>query len=107
MDAGDSVNEGIDRPGGPAVLNAALAREGFEVLMLRTSFAICATSQRTRLTMLAANPFRPLSAAEMKKRDAIVAYLDKASEDELIGEVLLPRFRQIGFQRVTTAGHKD
>jgi hypothetical protein len=31
MDAGDSVNEGIDRPGGPAVLNAALAREGFEV----------------------------------------------------------------------------
>jgi hypothetical protein len=57
--------------------------------------------------MLAANPFRPLSAAEMKKRDAIVAYLDKASEDELIGEVLLPRFRQIGFQRVTTAGHKD
>lgn len=35
------------------------------------------------------------------------AYLDKASEDELIEEVLLPLFRQLGFHRITAAGHKD
>jgi hypothetical protein len=35
------------------------------------------------------------------------AYLDNASEDELIAEVLLPLFRQLGFHRVTAAGHKD
>jgi hypothetical protein len=28
-------------------------------------------------------------------------------EDELIEEVLLPRFRQLGFHRVTAAGHRD
>lgn len=29
------------------------------------------------------------------------------SEDELIEEVLLPLFRQLGFHRITAAGHKD
>jgi hypothetical protein len=29
------------------------------------------------------------------------------SEDELIEEVLLPLFRQLGFHRVTAVGHKD
>jgi hypothetical protein len=33
--------------------------------------------------------------------------LDEASEDSLIEEVLLPLFRQLGFHRITTAGHKD
>ena len=31
----------------------------------------------------------------------------KCSEDELIEEVLLPLFRQLGFHRITSAGHKD
>ena len=33
--------------------------------------------------------------------------MDMISEDELIEEVLLPLFRQLGFHRITTAGHKD
>jgi hypothetical protein len=43
----------------------------------------------------------------MKKREELAAYLDRASEDKLIEEVLLPLFRQLGFHRVTAAGHKD
>ena len=35
------------------------------------------------------------------------AALDTASEDELIEEILLPLFRQLGFQRVTASGHQD
>ena len=35
------------------------------------------------------------------------SYLEQASEDELIEEVLLPLFRQLGFHRITAAGHKD
>jgi hypothetical protein len=34
-------------------------------------------------------------------------YLDRSSEDELIEEVLLPLFRQLGFHRITAAGHRD
>lgn len=37
----------------------------------------------------------------------LAAFLEKASEDQLIEEVLLPLFRQLGFHRVTAAGHKD
>jgi hypothetical protein len=38
---------------------------------------------------------------------ALLVYLDTRSEDELIEEVLLPLFRQLGFHRITAAGHKD
>ncbi|MGC1891484.1 MAG: hypothetical protein WA709_36315, partial [Stellaceae bacterium] len=44
-----------------------------------------------------ANPHRPFSSAELKRRELLLAYLQKASEDELIEEVLLPLFRQLGF----------
>lgn len=53
------------------------------------------------------NPHRPFSAAELKRRQQLIAYLDNALEDALIEEVLLPLFRQLGFHRVTAAGHKD
>ncbi len=53
------------------------------------------------------NPHRRLSATENKRRDDLAAYLEKASEDELIKEILLPLFRQLGFHRITFAGHKD
>ena len=36
-----------------------------------------------------------------------MTFLDGASEDELIEEVLLPLFRQLGFHRITAAGHRD
>jgi hypothetical protein len=54
-----------------------------------------------------ANPHRPLTPAEVERKERLTAYLEKCSEDELIEEVLLPLFRQIGFHRVTAAGHKD
>lgn len=53
------------------------------------------------------NPHRPFSASENKKRNELTAYLNYASEDELIEEILLPLFRQLSFHRVTFAGHKD
>src|SRR6202030_1330395 len=53
------------------------------------------------------NPHRPFSASEVKRREQLTAYLYEASDDALIAEVLLPLFRQLGFYRVTAAGHKD
>ncbi|WP_421566322.1 hypothetical protein [Ochrobactrum sp. EDr1-4] len=34
-------------------------------------------------------------------------YLDKCSDDQLIAEVLLPMFRQLGYHRITATGHAD
>jgi hypothetical protein len=107
MDQGDAVNEGAERQGALALLNAALAREGFE--------AFYATDKQCYLRHLATNtvatrspnPHRPFSASELKRREQLIAYLDGASEDALIEEVLLPLFRQLGFHRVTAVGHKD
>lgn len=53
------------------------------------------------------NPHRPFSATELKKRGELTTYLNSASEDELIAEILLPLFRQLGYYRITSAGHKD
>lgn len=53
------------------------------------------------------NPHRPFSAAELKRRDQLIAYLETVSEDALIEDVLLPLFRQLGFHRITAAGHRD
>lgn len=50
------------------------------------------------------NPGRPLSSAEMKRKELLTHYLDKVSEDELIELILMPLFRHLGFQRVTVTG---
>ena len=52
------------------------------------------------------NPHRPFSQTEITRREQLSVYLNKASEDELIEEILLPLFRQPGFHRVTATGHK-
>ena len=33
--------------------------------------------------------------------------MDNCSEDDLIEHILLPLFRQLGFQKISAAGHKD
>lgn len=53
------------------------------------------------------NPHRAFSEAETKRRTDLLAYLKKCSEDELIEDILLPLFRQLGYHRITPAGHID
>lgn len=50
---------------------------------------------------------RVLTEAEIKSRKALEEYLGASSEDEIIENVLLPMFRQLGFLRITSAGHRD
>lgn len=105
MDVEDARDEGSDRPAALAALNLNLAREGFE--------AFYGPDKKCHLRHIATNtvakpdPHRPFTPAEQARRDALVAYLDKCSEDDLIEKVLLPLLRQLGFERITAAGHKD
>jgi hypothetical protein len=107
MDQGEAVNEGADREGALALLNAALAREGFEAFYAPDKQCYLRHLATNTVATAPPNPHRPFSALELKRREQLIAYLDRASEDELIEEVLLPLFRQLGFHRVTAAGHKD
>jgi hypothetical protein len=107
MDQDDATNEGPQRPGALALLNGALTREGFEAFYAEDKQCYLRHLTTNKIVMPAPNPHRPFSVAEVQRREQLIAYLDRASEDELIEEVLLPLFRQLGFHRVTAAGHKD
>jgi hypothetical protein len=107
MDQADALNEGSDRPGALTLLNSALAREGFEAFYAEDKQCYLRHIATNTVVSTATNPHRPFSAAELKRREQLLSYLDTASEDELIAEVLLPLFRQLGFHRITASGHKD
>jgi hypothetical protein len=103
----DAMNEGTERAGALALLNSALAREGFEAFYASDKQCYLRNVSTDTVAMASPNPHRPFSPAELKRREELTTYLDHASEDELIEDVLLPLFRQLGFHRITSAGHKD
>lgn len=107
MDPREALNEGADRPQALAQLNEVLTREGFEAFYGEDRHCYLRHLGSDTVTLLQANPHRPLTAAESQRRTNLSAYLDRCSEDDLIEEVLLPLFRQLGFHRITAAGHKD
>ena len=107
MDQEDAIHEDQQRPGALALLNAALVREGFEAFYSGDNKCYLRHVKTNTAALPASNPHRPFSAAEVKRREQLISYLDSASEDELIEEILLPLFRQLGFFRITNAGHKD
>jgi hypothetical protein len=107
MDPADAVDEGPEREAALAALNKALSREGFEAFYAEDKKCYLRHIGSKTIATIQANPHHPFSAAELAKREQLEAYLAHASEDELIEEVLLPMFRQLGFHRITAAGHKD
>ena len=83
-----------------------LAREGWEAFYDEQGIGQLSHIATNTIAQMA-NPHRPMTPVESERRVQLTAYLDKCSEDELIEEVLLPLFRQLGFHRITAAGHKD
>lgn len=107
MDPEDAKDEGQDRPAALAQLNGHLQREGFEAFYAEGGKCYLRHLGTRTVSGTDTNPHRPLSAKERERRAELETYLDQASEDELIETVLLPLFRQVGFHRITNAGHTD
>lgn len=106
LDKAEADDEDPDRRKALAALNVVLGREGWQAFYDENGVGQLRHIATNSLAEIA-NPHRPLTVAEMEKKQQLVAYLAKCSEDELIEDVLLPLFRQLGFHRITAAGHKD
>jgi len=108
MDKEDATDgDDVDRTKALEKLNAALTREGFEAFYGEDRQCYLRHIGTNTVVQQSPNPHRHFSVLKQKKRAQLAAYLGKISENELIGDVLLPLFRQRGFHRVTVAGHKD
>jgi hypothetical protein len=106
LDKGEAQKDDADRSKALAALNIVLAREGWQAFYDDHGIGQLRHIATNTVAQMA-NPHRPLTPAEVERRGQLTAYLDKCSEDELIEEMLLPLFRQLGFHRVTAAGHRD
>jgi hypothetical protein len=106
MDKREAPDDDLDRSLALQALNATLKREGFEAYYAEDD-NLHVRHIATKTVSQTVNPHRPLTPAESKRRNLLITYLDKCSEDDLIEEVLMPMFRQLGFHRITVSGHKD
>ncbi|WP_262199866.1 restriction endonuclease [Pseudomonas aeruginosa] len=88
------------------LLNQPLKREGYEAYYDEDDL-LHVRHVGTKIISTTGNPHRPFTPSEIERREKLSEYLKKCSEDELIEEVLLPLFRQLGYHRITAAGHKD
>jgi hypothetical protein len=106
MQKADAVENDLDRSKSLEFLNKPLSREGYEAFYGEDE-QLYIRHLGTKTISIAANPHRPFTPKEIEKRERLIAYLDNCSEDDLIQSVLLPLFRQLGFFRITSSGHKD
>lgn len=106
LDRGDAQHDDSTRSNALAAVNAVLSREGWQAFYDEDGIAQL-RHVATNVVATAMNPHRPLTPRESERRMRLSEFLDGCSEDELIERVLLPLFRQLGFHRITAAGHKD
>ena len=107
MDKADAVDHDPERSVALDELNVSLAREG-----LHAFYAVdgCCYLKNTRAGTHGTPkpaPSRALSVEERRTQERLENFLNRASEDELITDVLLPIFETLGFRRVSVAGHED
>lgn len=106
MHKADALDTDPDRKVALEELNKPLNREGYEAFYGEDSL-LYIRHIGTKTVSAPTNPHRPFTPKEMERRERLVEYLSKCSEDDLIEHVLLPLFRQLGFHRIFSAGHKD
>lgn len=106
MQKSDAEPGDSDRSQALAALNKPLSREGYEAFYGEDNL-LYIRHIGTKTISANANPHRPFTPKEIEKRERLFDYLDKCAEDQLIEDILLPLFRQLGFHRITSAGHKD
>ncbi|TKJ95526.1 hypothetical protein PlfCFBP13513_17005 [Plantibacter flavus] len=107
MDPTDATDNDLDRSQSLNRLNEILSREGYEAFRAEDKQYYLRHVATNAVSQPGPNPHRPFSQAEVERRQLLAVYLESCSEDELIQSVLLPLYRQLGYHRITAAGHRD
>jgi hypothetical protein len=106
MQKADAPDDDLDRAIALDALNKPLSREGYEAFYGDDNL-LYVRHVGTKVVSAPSSPHRPFTPSELQRRERLALYLSECSEDDLISEVLLPLFRQLGFHRITSAGHRD
>lgn len=106
MDKSDALEDDPDRNLALEQINKPFSREGFEAYYGEDGL-LYIRHIGTKTISQSVNPHRPFTPKELERRNDLNEYLDQCTEDQLIEEILLPLFRQLGFHRIQAAGHKD
>ena len=106
MHKSDATPDDPDRKLALEALNKPLSREGFEAFYGEDN-SLYIRHIGSKMISSSANPHRPFTQHEIQRRQHLDRYLEECSEDELIESILLPLLRQLGYHRITAAGHKD
>ena len=106
MDMGDIGQDDVNREQALAALNAALSREGYEAFR-GEDCVLYVRHIGSKTISSSSSPHRPFTQNELKRRAELEGFLESCSEDDFIAQLLLPMFRQLGYQRITNAGHSD
>lgn len=107
MERADALNEDKKRLNALEELNTALSRDNFEAFYADDNKCYLKHIPSQKVLKPVDSPHRPFTNSEIKRRELLVNYLASCSEDELIEEILLPLYRQLGYHRISVAGHKD
>jgi hypothetical protein len=106
MNKEDAEQDDPDRTLALLALNVPLKREGFEAFYGDDDH-LYFKHIGTQTLSAKPDPHKPFTTDEIVRREQLSTYLDDCSEDQLIEDVLLPLYRQLGYHRITAAGHED
>ena len=107
MDRADATNEDENRAEALKLLNSSLARDGFAAYFDDTGVCQVRNLETRATSTVIHSPQRAWTKEQLETRELVAKFLESSSEDAITEEILLPLFRQLGFQRITAAGHKD
>jgi hypothetical protein len=107
MDPDEYVDGNFNRKNALSDLNKVLERDGIEAYFDVNNKCYIRTCNKKYSSSTSKIKSRPLSAEEILRRKNIEIFLEKATEDEFIDQFLVPLFRQLGFSRVISTGHRD
>lgn len=107
MDKVDATGEDENRSNALGKLNASLARDSLKAYYDEDGVCKLQNTKSNASSTSIHPPRRAWTSDEINKRNELIQYLDTASEDNIIEEILLPLFQQLGFQRITAEGHRE
>jgi len=105
----DAANFGptLDRNAALSDLNVSLGRDGLQAYLDAAGRCYLRNlgTQATSASLYLKK--RTWTESELKRRAELSEYLDAASEDDFIENILVPMFSQLGFIRISVSGHVD